>query len=188
MANDVIDDHLDRFAPEQRAALERTCETIRATLPGAAPELKYGMPTFTIDGVAVVGVEGFRNHNSLFPYSGSIVTALAADLANFTTSKGTVQFPRSDPFPAPPLRRILKARIQEINDSYPKASGVTKEFYDNGFLKAKGKIRGDRMSGDWQWFRRDGTLKRSGSFRAGERVGEWTTYDAEGAPYRVTHY
>ena len=65
---------------------------------------------------------------------------------------------------------------------------MTKEFYDNGFLKAKGKIRGDRMSGDWQWFRRDGTLKRSGSFRAGERVGEWTTYDAEGAPYRVTHY
>jgi hypothetical protein len=36
------------------------------------------------------------------------------------------------------LRRIVRYRIKQINQSYPKSSGEFKEFYDNGWLKAKG--------------------------------------------------
>jgi len=50
------------------------------------------------------------------------------------------------------------------------------EFYDNGYLKAKGKYREGEMHGQWEFYRRDGSIMRSGELQHGSPVGEWTTY------------
>lgn len=181
-----IDTHLDRFPDAQRSALAAACDTIRATLPGAEEVISYGMPTFKVDGVAVIGLDGFARHNSLFPYSSGVLADFADELAGYVQTKGSVHFDRDRRFPAPLLKRILRTRIREINAGYPKKSGEFKEFYDNGCLKATGRMKGDDLHGSWRWFRRDGTIMRSGSFRAGVQVGTWTTYDRAGAPHRVT--
>ncbi len=136
----------------------------------------------------MIGLDGFVRHNSLFPYSGRVLSELADDLAAYEGTKGSIHFDRDRPFPAPLLKRILRVRIAEINAGYPKKSGESREFYDNGFLKASGKVRDGSMHGPWRWFRRDGTLKRSGSFRAGVQTGEWITYDSDGAPHTVTRF
>lgn len=183
-----IDDHLDAFAPPQRAALSATCDVVRGALPGAVETIAYGMPTFTIDGVAVLGLDGFTRHNSLFPYTGSITAEFAAELKDYEQTKGSIHFDRERPFPAPLLKRILRARIREINAAYPKKSGQSKEFYDNGFLKSSGKVTDGHLRGSWTWYRRDGTTKRSGSFRNGVQGGVWTTYDRSGAPHTVTTF
>lgn len=65
---------------------------------------------------------------------------------------------------------------------------MSKEFYDNGRLKAKGRMRNGDLHGAWQWWRRDGSLMRTGSFRDGVRVGQWVTYDRTGAVVKVTHF
>ena len=166
-----IDDHLARFDAPQRKALESTCAAIRKALPGAQETISYGMPTFKVDGVAVVGLDGFKAHNSLFPYSGSVVAFLSDELPGQVKSKGTVQFARDEPFPSALLKKVLRTRITEINESYPKKNGETKEFYDNGFLKLSGKTKDGQMHGSWKWFRRDGSLMRSGTFKNGEKVG-----------------
>lgn len=183
-----IDDHLDKFDPPQRQALQVTCGVVRAALPGAAETISYGMPTFKVDGVAVLGLDGFTTHNSLFPYSGSVVALIDDRLPGYATGKGTIRFPLDTPFPAALLKRVIKVRIAEINDSYPKKRGEIKVFYDNGYLKTKGKIRGDKMHGAWEWFRRDGSKMRSGSFRDGVKTGDWTTYDRTGAPHKTTRF
>jgi antitoxin component YwqK of YwqJK toxin-antitoxin module len=103
-------------------------------------------------------------------------------------TKGTIHFERDRPFPAPLLKRILKARIVEINASYPKRTGEMREYYDNGFAKARGRMKGEELTGAWQWWRRDGSLMRSGAFKTGVQVGEWITYDRQGQPHRVTHF
>jgi antitoxin component YwqK of YwqJK toxin-antitoxin module len=82
----------------------------------------------------------------------------------------------------------VRARIDEINATYPKASGVTKTFYDNGFLKHRGRIKSGEMHGAWEFYRRDGSRLRSGRFAQGEQVGPWTTYDRSGNPHRVTDF
>lgn len=184
----VIDDHLRRFAPAQRAALADVCGTIRAALPGAEETISYGMPTFKVAGVAVIGLDGFTQHNSLFPYSGGVLSDFASALEKYPQTKGSIHFPIDRAFPAPLLRRILKTRIREINAGYPKKSGEMREFYDNGHLKLSGRMSGDTMTGAWSWFRRDGSVMRTGSFRAGRQVGEWVTYDRAGAAHRVTRY
>ena len=67
-----------------------------------------------------------------------------------------------------------------------RASGVSKAFYDNGFLKHRGRVKDGEMHGDWTFYRRDGSPLRSGRFVRGEQRGLWTTYDRAGNPHRVT--
>ena len=183
-----IDEHLAAFPPPQQWALAKTRSTILAALPGIEQTLAYSMPTFKADGIPVVGFEGFTRHNSLFPYSGSLVELVAAEVPDFRTSKGTIQFPMDSPFPATLLKRLLRLRIAEINDSFPRRSGDNRQFYDNGRLKYSGKVKDGEFHGAWSWYRRDGSLMRTGRFRAGHRVGEWTTYDRDGRPVRTTSY
>ncbi len=186
MADPAVEQYLERYDGRQREALGATCAAILRTLPGATESISYGMPTFKVDGVAVVGVAGFSQHNSLFPYSGSVLAMIGDTMPGWVASKGTVHFPTDSAFPAALLKRVLRARIDEINDSYPKKNGESKSFYPNGFLKAKGRTRNGAPHGAWVWFRRDGSRLRSGSFRHGIKSGEWTTYDGAGTPVKVT--
>lgn len=181
-----IDAHLAGFEPKQRRALQAVRDVLVNALPGAQEVIAWKMPSLRIDGDLVCSYEGFTHHNSLFPSSTAVYLELAKDLARYPTSKGTLQFPVDTPLPAALLRKIVRVRIAEINASYPRASGLAKTFYDNGYLKSVGKMRGNRMHGDWRFYRRDGVIMRSGAFRDGEPVGKWVTYDRTGAPHRVT--
>ncbi len=65
--------------------------------------------------------------------------------------------------------------------------GFTIKYHANGkTVWSKGKVKGGKPSGYWEWYRLDGTLKRSGNFKNGEPVGEWITYDSKGKVYKVT--
>ena len=59
-------------------------------------------------------------------------------------------------------------------------------YHKDGTIWAKGKRRGGKPDGYWEWFRKSGTRMRSGWFKNGMQVGEWTTYDQQGAVYKVT--
>jgi len=60
------------------------------------------------------------------------------------------------------------------------------KYHNDGSIWAKGQMKGDTMTGYWEWFRKDGVIMRSGSFENGKQVGEWTTYDKKGKVYKVT--
>lgn len=185
-ASGAIAAHFAAFPSAQRAALERTWTAIRSALPGGLPAIAYGMPTIKLDQVSVVGLDGFRRHNSLFPYSGTVTQTLADRLSRYEQTKGSIHFPVDSAFPTSILRLVLRTRIAEINAGYPKKSGEVREFYDNGFCKVTGSVRNDQPHGMWQWYRRDGTLLRTGQFRSGIRAGTWTTYDRAGAAVTTT--
>lgn len=101
-----IDAHLAKFSGPQAKALLGTRDRIATALPGAQQVLAYGMPTFKIDGDTVVGFEGFRAHNSLFPYSGSVVAMVAEEVPDWHVSKGTIQFPLGEVPGAPTAGRL----------------------------------------------------------------------------------
>lgn len=183
-----IDVVLDSFDDPQRSALQKTRVTIGQLLPGAVESIAWGMPTWRVDGEAVVSILGFAKHNSVFPQSGSIVERLGSALDGYVVTKGTIHFDIAKPFPKPLMKALLAARIAELNERYPRASGESKEFYDNGYLKSKGRIRQGEFTGNWQWFRRDGSLMRSGTFKAGRQVGLWTTHDRSGKIVKTTDF
>ena len=179
--------HLANYPPAQRRALESIRSAVHKLLPGADEVMAWGMPSYRVDGDLVLSFSGFADHNSLFPGAG-VVKAMSTALPEYKTTKGTIHLPRDTSPPLAVLRTVVRARIDEINASYPKASGVTKEFYDNGFLKHRGRFKNGEMHGAWEFFRRDGSPLRSGRFDRGDQVGLWTTFDRAGAPHRVTDF
>ena len=126
--------HLKRFAPDQRKILSELREHIASKLPVAEQGIKYGIPTFLIEGVPVIGFDGYKNHNSIFPYSGSFNSRLEIDLEKYEQTKGSIHFELGKPIPKALINKILEEKIRQINDSYPKKSGEFLEFYSNGIL------------------------------------------------------
>jgi uncharacterized protein YdhG (YjbR/CyaY superfamily) len=183
----TVNQHLATYPPAQRRALQATRASLLRLLPGSEEVMAWGMPSYRIDGDLVVSFSGFAEHNSLFP-GPAVVSAAARTFPDLVTTKGTIHLPRDTAPPPALVRFVVRTGIEQINAGYPKASGVTKEFYDNGFLKSRGRIKAGRMNGAWEFFRRDGSLMRSGRFAHGEQVGEWTTYDRAGRAHRVTDF
>ena len=180
--------HLKKFGPEQKKILTDLRDFIASKLPTAEQVIKYGIPTFVIEGVPVIGFDGYKAHNSIFPYSGSFNSRLKKDLEKYVQTKGSIHFEGGKSIPKPLVNKILAEKIQQINDSYPKKNGEYLEFYPNGVLKAQGKYKGNSLHGDWKWFRKTGVIMRSGTFKNGEQTGTWVTYDAKGKVYKKTNF
>jgi uncharacterized protein YdhG (YjbR/CyaY superfamily) len=179
---------LKKFPEAQATALLETIEYAEKLYPHAKRTVAWGMPTLQIGDDNLCHVMGFKNHNSLFPSSGAIAGQLKNDLKDFQVSKGTIQFSTGKAFPKSLLKKILAARLEQINNSYPKKNGVSIEYYKNGAIKFRGKLKAKRMHGPWEFFRLDGSLMRSGTFKDGVQVGIWKTYDAKGKIVKETKF
>ena len=136
---------LKNFPKEQQKALMATIEAAEAIFPGATRDIAWGMPTLKIGEDNLCHVMGFKNHNSLFPASGSIAANMGTALDKYVVSKGTIHFDLDKPFPKTLLKKVLLTRLEQINDSYPKKSGLFVEYYKNGFIKTKGKMRNGEL-------------------------------------------
>lgn len=64
-----------------------------------------------LDALAAVAA---AKHLSLYPFSGSIVAAVADQLEGYSLSKGTIRFSPEQPVPDEVIRQILQLRIAEI--------------------------------------------------------------------------
>jgi uncharacterized protein YdhG (YjbR/CyaY superfamily) len=108
----TADEYLRSLPTDVRKALEHVRSTIKTIVPDATEKISYGMPTFFLDR-ALVGYAAFKNHCSLFPWSRTTIKNFAVELSQYETSAGTIRFPASKPLPAPLLKKILLARIEE---------------------------------------------------------------------------
>ena len=116
MSKALVTAHLKSFAPEQRKSLQVIREQIAAEIPEAKEVIKYGIPTFVIDGVPILGFSGYKNHNSLFPYSGSVTSRLEKELATYEQTKGSIHFPIDKPIPKTLLKKIIKAKMAQLKE------------------------------------------------------------------------
>jgi uncharacterized protein YdhG (YjbR/CyaY superfamily) len=114
MSKAEITAHLKKFDKPQREALQAVRLLIAEILPEADEVIKYGIPTFAIDGKGVIGFDGYKNHNSIFPYSGAINEILQSDLEKYVQTKGSIHFDKEKPFPKTLLRKIIKERLKQI--------------------------------------------------------------------------
>lgn len=64
--------------------------------------------------LAALAVVAAAKHLSLYPFSGSIVAAVADQLEGYSLSKGTIRFSPEQPVPDAVIRQILQLRIAEI--------------------------------------------------------------------------
>ena len=179
---------LQKFPKEQQFAITETIKAAETLFPKAERTIAWGMPTLRIGDDNLCHVMGFKNHNSLFPSSGAIASQFNKELSKYVVSKGTIHFDREKPFSKPLLKKLLLARFEQINESYPKKNGLFIEYYKNGGIKAKGKYKGKNMHGSWEFYRTDGTLMRSGAFKDGKQTGIWITFNSNGKKVKETNF
>jgi uncharacterized protein YdhG (YjbR/CyaY superfamily) len=111
-----VDAYLAAQPPESRAVLGRVREAIRGALRDATEAISYGIPTYEVDGRAVVYFAGWKEHYSVYPASAAIVAALRSELAPYEVEKGTIRFPLDARVPTRLIARIAKLRAAEAAD------------------------------------------------------------------------
>ena len=100
--------------PRTRVTLKKMRETILAAAPGAVEAFSYRIPAVKLDDKALVWYAGFAKHTSLYPIGDAIKRKYAKDLAGYETSKGTVRFPLDKALPVALVKRLVKARIDQL--------------------------------------------------------------------------
>jgi uncharacterized protein YdhG (YjbR/CyaY superfamily) len=108
-----VNEYLAGVPEPARSTLNKMRAAIRSAAPREATEtISYGMPAFKHNGV-LVWFAAFSDHCSLFP-TASVIEAFKNELKAFSTSKGTIHFPTDKPLPAALVKKMVKARVAQI--------------------------------------------------------------------------
>jgi len=105
-----IDDYMAGFPDDIREKLESIRKTIRKAAPKAEEAIKYGMPTFTLEG-NLVHFAAFKNHIGFYPAPQGLLE-FRKELAAYQGSKGAVRFPLDKPVPLGVITKIVRFRVK----------------------------------------------------------------------------
>ncbi|MGD8718834.1 MAG: DUF1801 domain-containing protein [Candidatus Zixiibacteriota bacterium] len=111
----TVDEYLDALDDEKRNALEALRKTVKSAAPAAEEGFAYGVPGFRYKGQVLVTFAAFKGHCGFYPMSPDVIAAFEDELKGYGTSQGTIRFQPADPLPAALVRRIVNARMKEID-------------------------------------------------------------------------
>ncbi|MEI2733187.1 MAG: DUF1801 domain-containing protein [Dermatophilaceae bacterium] len=117
----TVEDYLATVEPSRRAALARVVDRARALIPEVTEGTSYAMPALMYRDKPLLAAISAKDHLAIYPFSGSVISAVAADLAGFALSKGTIRFQVDAPVPDDVLARIVLARRAEIDAKAPRS-------------------------------------------------------------------
>jgi uncharacterized protein YdhG (YjbR/CyaY superfamily) len=108
-----VEEYLAGVAEPARSTLKKVRAVIRSAVPPETTEtISYGMPVFKYKG-SLIWFAAFSDHCSLFPTT-SVIRAFKNELKDYQVSKGTIRFPADKPLPAALLKKMVKARVAEV--------------------------------------------------------------------------
>lgn len=107
-----IDAYIATFPEEVQEKLQQIRATIQKAAPAATEAIKYGMPTFVLNG-NLIHFAAYKNHIGIYPAPVAIET-FAKDFAPYKTSKGAVQLPIDQRMPLALITKVTKFRIKQV--------------------------------------------------------------------------
>ena len=116
MSKREIDTYIARLEEPKRTTLTKLRNTIETILPDAEQGISYGMPAFKVHGKVVAGFAAFKNHLGYLPHSGSVVPAMAKELADYTYTSGALHFPIDRALPKSLVRKLIAVLLRQIED------------------------------------------------------------------------
>lgn len=107
-----VDEYIKGFPSEVQERLYEIRNSILELAPQATERICMRIPTYDLNGKWLVHFAAFQKHISFYPQPDGIV-AFKEKLSKYKTSKGTVQFPLTEPLPLELIREIVKFRVAE---------------------------------------------------------------------------
>jgi uncharacterized protein YdhG (YjbR/CyaY superfamily) len=117
--SETVSEYIADFPPKVRAALRRVRAAIRKALPEASETISYRIPTYRINGKAVIYFAGWQEHFSIYPSGARLVEAFKDELSRYELSKGTIRFPVDEPVPVALIERIATFKAREYAEALP---------------------------------------------------------------------
>jgi len=109
-----IDDYLRTVPEDRRRSLVDLRAKIRSVVPAAEECLSYRIPAFRLHGAIVAGFHATKKGCSYFPFSGSTLRTVAPFVRAYDRTKSALHFTPDKPLPMTLVRRLIKARMAEI--------------------------------------------------------------------------
>ncbi|MEJ0106431.1 MAG: DUF1801 domain-containing protein [Bacteroidota bacterium] len=107
----TIDEYIAGYPKNVQKLLEEVRTTIKKAAPEAEEAIKYGIPTFILNG-NLVHFGGFKNHIGFYP-APSGIEEFKKELSKYAGAKGSVQFPIDKPLPLSLITKIVKFRTKK---------------------------------------------------------------------------
>ena len=114
-----IDEYHSSFPADIQKILDQLRQIIKQSAPKATETISYGMPAFRQNKILVYYAV-HKEHIGFYPTPNPIVH-FRQELEKYNTSKGAIQFPIDKPLPLTLIKKIVKFRVVEDNDS-PKSN------------------------------------------------------------------
>ncbi len=112
----TVEEYIDGFAGPGRELLVQLGALAHEAVPEAGEAIKWGHPAWVHrSGTILFMVSGHAQHANVV-FTPSTREAFDADLAGFSTGKGTVKLPYGQPAPISLLRRMIAFRVREHED------------------------------------------------------------------------
>jgi uncharacterized protein YdhG (YjbR/CyaY superfamily) len=112
-ASKTVEEYVAAVPAASRGTFNKLRVAVQSAVPRDAVEtISYQIPAFK-QKVLLIWFAAFTNHCSLFPTS-SVIEDFKAELKGFSTSKGTIHFPLDKPLPRALVKRIVKARVAQV--------------------------------------------------------------------------
>lgn len=106
----TIEKYILDFPIDVRKKLLSLQNLIHKIVPDATEAIKYGMPTFVLQG-NLVHFAAYQHHIGFYPTPG-VITHFEKELKNYKTSKGAIQFPIDDPLPFELISSMIQYRLK----------------------------------------------------------------------------
>ena len=111
---EAIEAYLAALSEPARTTLLKVREAIRSAAPAeVTEEMGYGVPAFRAKEL-LAGYAAGKKFCSYYPMSGRVITKLADSLKIYETTSGAIHFGLDKPLPVTLIRKLVKARLAEI--------------------------------------------------------------------------
>ncbi|NTW22595.1 hypothetical protein HGA34_03580 [Candidatus Falkowbacteria bacterium] len=105
------DKYIKSFPQNIQKLLAKVRAAIKKEAPAAEETIKYGIPTFVLQG-NLVHFAAYSGHIGFYP-TPSAIKAFDKELKGYKRSKGAIQFPLDEPLPLDLIARMTRFRVQE---------------------------------------------------------------------------
>lgn len=113
-APETIEAYIAAYPEAVQGYLRQMQETIQKAAPDAETLINYGVPTFRLKKKNLVSFGAAKAHIGFYPLPEAI-EAFKEQLSAYKVSKGSVQFPFSQPLPLDLVTEIVKFRVERVN-------------------------------------------------------------------------
>jgi len=120
---ETVDQYLLNFPESVVKKLELIRATVKCLVPEAEELISYNMPAFKIHGLILIYFAAYKAHLSIYPGNVKVFEIFREELADYKTSKGTIQFPLTIELPINLIERIIIFRVKQNWDR--KTSKIT---------------------------------------------------------------